>query len=1025
MPLPDYLDIEKLPDSTTPQGTVQTTVYPEGYKDPDNPDWTPTPGLEYMDIGMLPDKVPPGSNDPAPFDIDYHINEESKTMPIEESGGFGDAISNALHWFTRPFLAEGYETAAGLNRGMASFSAHLDAVGDYIGLVLGQNKDTGKGGIFEKAAEQCESNATYWKKRAKQVGTGFFEELIGEAVGGLVPGITQFSLDLASGLTFPFMAGYTQSKEDHFMNGVLEAAKTGTLAKLFKITAPLKQYLRAPTQGTIFGLQEMEGAEKGKKGKAFAKGFLTGAGYSLTSPGGQMGLNEIGEGVKPIIDKYKNSEILSNQRGSISIGPKKEKKQRKFLKTISESLSTTPELKDKVKEIDPQEYIVQPNAESLEAAKKRIDKDGIDKAVDYVKSDAALSSEKGATFIEMIDRAQKAGDFDRAVELTEAYDIQLREAGRFVQAASIWNRLTPNGFIRWVEKQMASTRSKYGWMDTIFKNKPETFSLSAEEKTDIMKKLLDINKMPDGIDKTDAMLGLIDTVAKKVPPSVSELLDAYRYQNMLSSPKTSERNIYENTGNTFLTRPIDIVTVGAIDYIKSGVFGKERKAYVDDAPVYLKTAFNAIPNAAKAFMQVMKGERGYDLGKPEIGVEAKTDFEKARFEQIPKYLTFVQRVLEAQDKFYSAIIGAGEFAIQKKRGASDADAYKAGNQISQEYLYRDQLNPDNPKLSYPSKVLSGIGDIVTYGGKQLPFLRWFVPFIRTPVNKGIQMIEHSPLGIVRGKLNDEAIAKVIGGGIVTAIGAIFAYEGQATWSAPIDPKEKEIFYASGRKPFSVKMGEYWVPVWYLGPYALAFALPTAVKHYTHEQKKALTNSDIDKILDIASGTAKFIGSQTSTQSIGSLFSALSGDMDYTFPATAAFTVEQMVPLDGLVRFTNTILDPVYKKPKSFWENIEKDLPILSESVGVRKNLYGEDQKRSGINYFVPYDIGKDEPSISVLLPSIRETLRQNNIKREIDKISEKLNDNEITAEEYFERYTELIEAIPKSNDMFLDELQNQ
>lgn len=332
MPIHDFKDIENLPDYAPPLGIDYMNIYPKG-QEPDVGEQTKNPEIKTnvrdgfnIDIDSLPDKVPPGSNDPAPFDIDYHINEESKTMPIEESGNFGDAISNTLHWFTRPFLAEGYETVAGLNRGMASLSAHLDAVGDYIGLMLGQNKDTGKGGIFKKAAELFESDAAYWKKRAEKVGTGFFEELIGEAVGGLVPGVAQFSLDVASGLTFPFMAGYTQSKEDHFMNGVLEAAKTGTLAKLFKITAPLKQYLRAPTQGTIFGLQEMEGAEKGKKTKAFAKGFLTGAGYSLTSPGGQMGLNEIGENIKPILEKQRKAikdYKDSNNKGSILL-PSKE-----------------------------------------------------------------------------------------------------------------------------------------------------------------------------------------------------------------------------------------------------------------------------------------------------------------------------------------------------------------------------------------------------------------------------------------------------------------------------------------------------------------------------------------------------------------------------------------------------------------------------------------------------------------------------------------------------------------------------
>lgn len=1087
--------------------------------------------IDFTKLSNEPKKI--GStaiiSDPAPFDVDANFNAWNSTQPTEKMADNRNAFAKVGGWFARPFLSQGYNAAAALNRGLAGFSAHLDSVSDFIESSTGMKS----GGLFEKAAEVYNDNADYWKERADKVGVNFFDELISEAAGGFAPGVAQFSLDVSSGLTFPFMAGYEENRENNpFMGGVMEAAKTGTLHGLFKMIGPLKQYLKAPTMGTVFGIEESANAPEGGKVRAFGKGFGAGVGYSLASPGGRLGLNEIKKNLMPELEKVKlNAERVKQQTDinlmdiDAELGPKKQtekvadieslggperyskaavkgsdgtifevdyskgghtevanrmteaqrkgavdgaitsegrfverpkhpdggdmdvsdfigrevgptpkakeptegkKNQRKFLETVAESPTTAPEVSEGVKKIDPQDYVVQPNAESLGKARDRIDADGIDKTVDYLKSTSDLNAEKGATFIEMMDRAQKAGDFDRAIELVETYDTQLREAGRFVQAASIWNRLTPTGFIRWAEKQLASTRSKYSWWDTLFGRKPESFTLTPEEKKTIFERMTEINKMPEGVDKTDAMLQVINMVAQKTPPSVSELFDAYRYQNMLSSPKTHERNIGENALNAFLTRPLEITTRGGIDYVKAGLFGTERQAYLKDAPVYMKTALNSVPNATKAFMAVMKSEKGSQMSKPDLGVEVKSEFERARFKQIPKSLTVVTRFMEASDAFFSSIIGAGEVAIQKQRGATGAEAYKRAEEISQKYLYRDKLDPNDPDISYFSKVLSSVGKMMQ-DSRKLPGLgtlsKWYVPFIRTPINKGIAMIERSPLGLARGNFDQEAMSKIIAGSIFTGLGAMFAMDGNTTWVPPTDPKEKELFYAAGRKPFSVKIGDKWVPAWYLGPYALAFILPAAVKYYAEDRKQAITEDGIEKLMNIASGTAQFVGSQTSTQSIGALFQALSGDVDFTFPATTAFTLEQVIPAQGLVRFVGTIIDPVYRKPTGFLENIEKDLPFLSQSLEARKTPFLEDAQREPVNYFLPYDVGTSDQLFEGLLPMTRFESRQKHIDGKMNKLIKKMQDGKVSPEESIDELGKIFNANMKNLEMYGKELK--
>jgi len=511
--------------------------------------------------------------------------------------------------------------------------------------------------------------------------------------------------------------------------------------------------------------------------------------------------------------------------------------------------------------------------------------------------------------------------------------------------------------------------------------------------------------MDNELDKSDATLEMVDMVAQKVPPSVSELIDAYRYQNMLSSPKTQMRNIGENVGNTFLTRPIDVVSRGAIDFTKSMLTGKQRESYVKDVGTYYKSAFNAVPNASRAFWEVMKLSRKATIEKPEVGLEVTGAFSQARAKQLPASLTLVGRFMEASDKFNSALISGGEMARLMKNGVPEAEAYNRAHELAEQYLYREKLEAGDPSISAMSQALNSLGKMVEFTRKT-PGLKtlskWYVPFIRTPVNKAIQMVEHSPLGLVRDpkKLakDREAQAKILSGTIMMAMGAVMAATGDTTWAPPANQDEKTLFYATGRKPFSFRIQgtDRWIPFWYLGPYALAFALPAAAKHYSEGSSKAVSKDRLETLFDLARGTAQFVGSQSSTQSIGALFSALHGDIDYTFSSQTGFTVQQIIPAGGLVRYVNTILDPVYRRPKGFMQRIEANLPVLSKNLEAYTNPYMEESMRDPVNYFLPYDTGRADERFEILYTISRGNVRGQAIQRRMEKEFEKKMDPILT-----------------------------
>ncbi len=269
-------------------------------------------GMSFNNTFDLYDDLP--DIKPAFFDVNEYMTSAVKDEELEAMKAQTQNFKDIMWNFTRPFVAEGYVAASALNRGMAGFSEHLGAASEFITDITGLEK----GGIFDNAAKAYEQNAAYWAERADEVGVTFIDEMIGEAAGGAIPGIGQFVLDVSSFLTLPFMAGAGADERKNTQypvaSGLTEAAKVGLLHKLFGMLAPLKQYVKAPTMGTVFGFQEAEVAPKGEKARAFAKGMGTGMLYSASSPGGHLGLNKMATEIKPYIVKAKELIVKEQVR---------------------------------------------------------------------------------------------------------------------------------------------------------------------------------------------------------------------------------------------------------------------------------------------------------------------------------------------------------------------------------------------------------------------------------------------------------------------------------------------------------------------------------------------------------------------------------------------------------------------------------------------------------------------------------------------------------------------------------------
>lgn len=191
-------------------------------------------------------------------------------------------------------------------------------------------------------------------------------------------------------------------------------------------------------------------------------------------------------------------------------------KQRSFLKTTQKSDILTDEAKQKVANIEPQQYAQKKNTGLVSIAKEAVAKDrqGIKDDLltkeHYTDQDVANAGELVRQAFKDQRTAEKAGDTaladkhaEYAARLVEVADTRLRASGRTTQAAALWGRLTPEGILKAVTRKVAKTREALP---------------GVEKEQPLAKKLKDTVEGIGGIEKGDVrqtIKGIVNDVTKQ------------------------------------------------------------------------------------------------------------------------------------------------------------------------------------------------------------------------------------------------------------------------------------------------------------------------------------------------------------------------------------------------------------------------------------------------------------------------------------------------------------------------------
>ena len=498
-------------------------------------------------------------------------------------------------------------------------------------------------------------------------------------------------------------------------------------------------------------------------------------------------------------------------------------KERTFGQRVKLSKNTPQEVKDMVGG----SYIVKSN-KSLQLDAKKLIKSNIQAA------DELAMNPRNAVDIEvgnqLIAHYNSVGQYQKAANIANAMNKNLTESGQFIQAASLYDKSSPSGILRFAQSEV----------DKFNRSNPnKVININDNQVKSLFERAELIQKMPEGKERNIATAELLDSVGDLIPTSNWKKVITLWKAGLLTSTRTHERNLIGNSLNVsgeIAKDPIAAIT----DMILSVRTGKRTKTAT------LKGLRSGLGEGLSSAKDVLY--RGYD---PERAIEKfdikKVNWGDGRFGKLAeKYTNAVFRTLGAEDKpFYKSAFAR---SLYDQAGAVAVNAKKRGDKAFIENLVKNptdemlkiatndaqiavfqQNTAAGSLLNQIKNELRNRGDIAEFAGD------FFLPFTQVPSGVASQLVSYSPFGLTKGSIDAAKVlvtkdaglqrkaAEEIGRGIVgtslLALGAQLFKTGNMTGRYPDNNKEREQWKLEGKQENSIKVGGKWRKISSIGPQA--------------------------------------------------------------------------------------------------------------------------------------------------------------------------------------------------------------
>lgn len=669
---------------------------------------------------------------------------------------------------------------------------------------------------------------------------------------------------------------------------------------------------------------------------------LLGAGLNKIIPSKKVGdiLSEVEKTSKtnetPV---QKLSQVKTKNVDTVPVVPNTgTKKQRGWAKTISESDLTSPEVRKKLQDST---YTPQKNDELVNHATTLIKSD-LNKA-----NEIALTRNDNlgvATASELIKHYQNQGDYNAAANIAKEVATKLTEAGRTVQAASLYNKLTPEGLTTYAQKELSK----------------EGLTLSGEQAKILHELATEANNL-SGEAKVIATTKMLQKVHEFIPSKFADQMTTVWKAGLLTNPTTHIANVLGNTTMTALETAKDYPAV-LLDKFASVFTGNRTKA---------------LPNGrAMASGVVSGGKKAWTFLKTGVDVDntlGKIDYKQVNLPiGLKQYTNSIFRALGATDKVFKetlfkktlhelAVVDGINKGLKGKELANHVvEAYSKPSNQMVEQATNDALYGTFNSENALSNALNQLKRSDKAGVRVATEL--IAPFGKTPANVAARIADYSPYGLVKGisqgikgdqRGSVESISRgLIGSGIIGA-GYGLGKAGMMTGNYPTNPTERALWETTGKQPGAIKLGDNWYSTNRISPVGNLLSIGSGMADLGRIKPENVPGA-------MAAVAGKNLLGQTYLQGVSGALDALQ-DPNRSAATWAENTAKGVIPsfIGAVARYA----DPYKRQVNSVGDALQSRIPGLSSNLLPKVDVFGNKLMQESNPFINPFNTtkAKDTP----------------------------------------------------------------
>jgi len=453
------------------------------------------------------------------------------------------------------------------------------------------------------------------------------------------------------------------------------------------------------------------------------------------------------------------------------------------------------------------------------------------------------------------------------------------------------------------------------------------------------------------------------------------------YNSLLSGPRTHVVNMLSNLMTAALQIPEHAAAagIGASRRIGRALMGKEHDFDRVMASEIGARTFGLMQGTSEGLRAFARTMRTGEVADHVTKVEARTQHAISGLKG--SILRTPTRALAAEDEFFKAIgrrMELNGLAVRKatseglrgaalRRRIADLSTNPTDEMVSASMAYARYVTFQRPLE--PDSLAQGISRLT----QNRPWLKLFVPFVRTPANLLKFAVERSPaafaLRSVRadfaagGARRDLAIARMaLGTGLAMTI-AELASRGIITGGGPADRGALDLMRGDGWQPYSIRIGDTYYSYARMDPLSTTIGITADMvdfnQHMTAGQRQQAAPLLIASII-------RNLGNKTWLSGISDVVSAID-DPQRSLPNLLA-RLGGSIAVPAIVSQTAGVLDPTMRDTRAPTFNtegvvpealglrsvidptiatIQSRLPGVSQNLPARRDVWGEPITREG------------------------------------------------------------------------------